>query len=199
MYVGLYDVYNKSYKNKAEVCGTITANCGCSTGCGCFMKIEKFIVDDIYKDRDARIYNQVAPTLRAEREGLKVVEVMEKENGFFNQAIETAIKENAKPGDCVDAFNMKVSRDGISPTITTRPEGKKTAILPVTNEWRVRKLTPKECWRLMGFTDEDYGNASSVVSKSQLYKQAGNSIVIPVLEALFRQLNIKGVEKWNKN
>ena len=55
-------------------------------------------------------------------------------------------------------------------------------------DYRVRKLTPKECWRLMGFLDEDYEKASQVVSQSQLYKQAGNAIVVPVLEGLFCQL-----------
>ena len=49
---------------------------------------------------------------------------------------------------------------------------------------RVRKLTPKECWRLMGFSDEDYEKAERVNSKTQLYKQAGNSIVVPVLEGI---------------
>lgn len=53
---------------------------------------------------------------------------------------------------------------------------------------RIRKLTPKECWRLMGFTDEDFDKAQEVNSNTQLYKQAGNSIVVPVLEGIFRQL-----------
>lgn len=53
---------------------------------------------------------------------------------------------------------------------------------------RIRKLTPKECYRLMGFTDEDYEKARKVNSESQLYKQAGNSIVVNVLEALFKQM-----------
>lgn len=53
---------------------------------------------------------------------------------------------------------------------------------------RVRKLTPRSCWRLMGFSDEDFDKASSVVSNTQLYKQAGNSICKPVLESLFRQM-----------
>ena len=57
---------------------------------------------------------------------------------------------------------------------------------------RIRKLTPKECWRLMGFADEDFDKAQSVgTSKTQLYKQAGNSIVVPVLEAIFRKLLCK--------
>lgn len=53
---------------------------------------------------------------------------------------------------------------------------------------RIRKITPKEAWRLMGFDDEDFEKASKVNSNSQLYKQAGNSIVVNVLEAIFRRL-----------
>ena len=53
---------------------------------------------------------------------------------------------------------------------------------------RIRKLTPKECWRLMGFDDEDFEKASQVNSNTQLYKQAGNSICVPVLMAILREL-----------
>ncbi len=56
------------------------------------------------------------------------------------------------------------------------------------SQLRIRRLTPKECWRLMGFSDEDFEKASKVNSNSQLYKQAGNSIVVNVLEAIFKEL-----------
>lgn len=55
-------------------------------------------------------------------------------------------------------------------------------------DYRIRKLTPKECWRLMGFTDEEFERAEKVNSNSQLYKQAGNSIVTNVLAAIFKNL-----------
>lgn len=55
-----------------------------------------------------------------------------------------------------------------------------------------RKLTPKECWRLMGFDDEDFEKAKAAgLSNTQLYKMAGNSICVPVLEAIFRKLYIE--------
>ena len=57
-----------------------------------------------------------------------------------------------------------------------------------TDNLRIRKLTPKECWRLMGFDDEDFEKASQVNSNTQLYKQAGNSIVVNVLEAILKEL-----------
>lgn len=50
---------------------------------------------------------------------------------------------------------------------------------------RIRRLTPKECFRLMGFDDESFHRAEAVNSNTQLYKQAGNSIVVDVLEELF--------------
>lgn len=56
------------------------------------------------------------------------------------------------------------------------------------NTIRIRKLTPKECWRLMGFDDEDFEKAEKVNSNTQLYKQAGNSIVVNVLEAILGNL-----------
>lgn len=72
----------------------------------------------------------------------------------------------------------------VYPTLTTGGN----AIHKIESEYRIRKLTPKECWRLMGFTDEDFHKAESVCSNTQLYKQAGNSIVVPVLEGIFKQL-----------
>ena len=58
---------------------------------------------------------------------------------------------------------------------------------------KLRKLTPKECWRLMGFDDEDYKKAEAVNSNTQLYKQAGNSIVVPVVEHIINALVECGV------
>ena len=59
----------------------------------------------------------------------------------------------------------------------------------LTNSFRIRKLTPLECWRLMGFDDDDFYKARNAgISNSQLYKQAGNSIVVNVLKAIFREL-----------
>lgn len=79
----------------------------------------------------------------------------------------------------------------IRPTLTARPEGFKTAILPVTKQLRIRKLTPKECFRLMGFPDNAFEAAYGAgVSNSQLYKQAGNSIVVDVLYYILRELYI---------
>ena len=56
------------------------------------------------------------------------------------------------------------------------------------DEYRIRKLTPRECLRLMGVDDSDIDKMEAVNSNNQLYKQAGNSIVVPVLEAIFTRM-----------
>lgn len=80
--------------------------------------------------------------------------------------------------------------DGISPSLTAAM-GMGGGQTPLINcQYRIRKLTPLECWRLMGFSDEDFHKAEVVNSNSQLYKQAGNSIVKNVLMAIFGQMII---------
>lgn len=78
-----------------------------------------------------------------------------------------------------------VHPDGVSPTVK---ENHGTVTATVEPSLRIRKLTPKECYRLMGFDDEDFHKAEKVCSNSQLYKQAGNSIVVNVLMAIFKEL-----------
>lgn len=107
-------------------------------------------------------------------------------------AIRTATKKGydfASDGDGIDLAypesNTRRGRvgHGVSKTL---PTSDSQGVLDGT---RIRKLTPKECWRLMGFSDASFKRAqSSGVSNSQLYKQAGNSIVVNVLEAILRRL-----------
>lgn len=107
------------------------------------------------------------------------------------QASET-MNENIdliEEGMTINSYNKTINSTGVSPTVTTRPEGFKTAILPVTNNLRIRKLTPLECWRLQGFSDEQFYKAkNSGVSKSQLYKQAGNAVTVNVVDAIVGEL-----------
>lgn len=60
----------------------------------------------------------------------------------------------------------------------------------IESDLRIRKLTPLECWRLQGFTDEQFYKAQAVNSNSQLYKQAGNSVSVPVVYAVAKHLKI---------
>ena len=76
--------------------------------------------------------------------------------------------------------------------------GKETVEEYLHEDFGVFKLTERECLRLMGVRDQDINKMYEVNSMTQLYKQAGNSIVVPVLMALFSQLNIEGVTPWNE-
>jgi len=78
-------------------------------------------------------------------------------------------------------------------TRTVKAGGGSGNIPKVIENLRIRKLTPKECYRLMGFSDEEFAKAESVISNSQLYKTAGNSIVVDVLYYIFKQLFIGGL------
>lgn len=103
-------------------------------------------------------------------------------------------KDWAKDGKCLSRNYPQGARvysaDGLSSILSSQGVGGVGGYsgnyqLP---NMRVRKLTPKECWKLMGFDDEDYEKAAKVNSKTQLYKQAGNSIVVNVLEAIFKEM-----------
>lgn len=82
--------------------------------------------------------------------------------------------------------------EGLSPTLHTCGGGNQEIKVSVIDgkqgKRRIRKLTPLECWRLMGFDDEDFRKAEAVNSNTQLYKQAGNSIVVNVLEGILGNL-----------
>lgn len=84
-----------------------------------------------------------------------------------------------------DVETRVYSTRGTSPTIETHNRGKYMN----ENNFKIRKLTPLECWRLMGFKDTNFYKAKELgVSDSQLYKQAGNSIVVNCLYYIFRNL-----------
>lgn len=90
-------------------------------------------------------------------------------------------------------YNQKEIKD-IAPTQTTTCGITSSSAAVLISEdgnhfMKIRKLTPLECWRLMGFDDTDFNKVKSVgISDTQLYRQAGNSIVVNVLEAIFKNL-----------
>lgn len=94
----------------------------------------------------------------------------------------------AKEGDSINLEqpNSKTRRGrvgkGVANTLNT------SCNQAVVHDGRVRKMTPLEYWRLMGFSDESYYKAKEVSSDNQLYKQAGNSIVVNVMESIFVEL-----------
>ncbi|MEB6046015.1 DNA (cytosine-5-)-methyltransferase [Staphylococcus pseudoxylosus] len=86
--------------------------------------------------------------------------------------------------------NAYVGNGSTSPSLTSAMgQGGGHVPMPVYSNLRIRKLTPLECWRLQGFTDEQFYKAKdSGVSNSQLYKQAGNSVTVNVVDAIVKCL-----------
>ena len=126
--------------------------------------------------------NEISPTITARyyKDGAECLIVREATKKGYSEAT---------TGDSINLEHPKsktrrgrVGR-GVAQTITTSPQ---QAV--VKNNLQLRKLTPKECFRLMGFDDNDFQAAASFNSNTQLYKQAENSIVVPVLEAIFKEL-----------
>lgn len=82
--------------------------------------------------------------------------------------------------------------DGVSNTLTSVQKDNLLAEPTTMPKFRIRKLTPTECFRLMGVDDEDIEKLKNAsISNSQLYKCAGNSIVVDVLYHLFRKMFVE--------
>ena len=82
--------------------------------------------------------------------------------------------------------------NGISPTLNTMQGGNRQPKI-LEYDYRIRKLTPRECFRLMGMRDDDIDKIQAAgISNTQQYKMAGNSIVVDVLEAIFKNLFMEG-------
>lgn len=126
--------------------------------------LEPKILDDTYANRNVREYNEFSPTIRAEREGLKVVE-----------------------GVSVNVNSRKAEFNGFKPISPALRATDYKCPHTYSNGYRIRKLTPRECWRLMGVKDEQFDKLHDL-SNTQLYKLAGNSIVVDVLMGIFKNL-----------
>ena len=154
-------------------------------------------VDDKYFLSDEQMRNFSRSNFRSYRvfydaDGISpTLTIMSGGNREPRVAIKTANKKGydfAKDGDGIDLCypNSTTRRGrvghGVAKTLAT------DAMQGVLDGTKIRKLTPKECWRLMGFDDDSFKKAAKVNSKTQLYKQAGNSIVVDVLEAILKEL-----------
>ncbi|EGT5564440.1 TPA: DNA (cytosine-5-)-methyltransferase [Clostridioides difficile] len=133
-----------------------------------------------------RVYGAdgISPTLNAMTGGNRQPKILEEKaikEGYFKYP------NSNKAHQSNTCYNPK----GLSPSLDTCQGGnRQTKIVEnLDNNFRIRKLTPKECWRLMGFDDEDIDKCiRAKLSNTQLYKQAGNSICVPVLEEIFKKL-----------
>lgn len=141
---------------------------------------ERVFVVSIRKDVDMNGYTFPEP-FKLERRLKDVLEANVDEKFYLKQGL-------------VKSFVERLYERDVSNTIRCGGSGsidKKHTwdLVAEPSKMRIRKLTPKECWRLMDFTDEEFEAAQNAgVSKTQLYKQAGNSIVVSVLSGIFNNL-----------
>lgn len=167
------------------------------------------VEDQFIGSRDARIYKEYSPTLRQNCGWLQVAKGKDNLEPQLEFVGGIGDKDWAKDGKQLSRNYPQGSRvyssDGIASTLTAQGvggDGGFSGLYAVYEEqpnirWRIRKLTPLECWRLMNFTDQDYNRAAKYVSASALYKQAGNSIVVACLIAIFSSIFIKDGYKFD--
>lgn len=187
----IYDDYNSRISADQDAINTLTCNCGASAERNGVKIIEPVIIEDFYQSREPRVYEQVAPTLRSERTGLKVADC-EYPCSTRGKQVVSAIRASIYKQGARNLEQNVVNGLGYEGVV----EREEPQI-----RWRIRKLTEKECWRLMNFTDQDHNRAAQFTSASARYKQAGNSIAVACLVALFSSLFINGGHKadiWSK-
>lgn len=171
--------------------------------------IQPKIIEDFYANRPARVYKEVAPTIRAEREGLKVIDLYNesvKDDGICGTLTASGglgwkncgsfgVVEKWEKDKQIVAMRgrgenneqrLELNDTNCTNTLTTIQ--KDNLVQERGCQYRIRKLTARECWRLMGYCDSDFDKASAVNSQTQLYKQAGNAIIKQVLMGIFSQL-----------
>ena len=150
--------------------------------------VDKKVVKSLFtKDDNVKNYNDIIVainTLWTETQAKMITP-----DGNVKRYINSDIVDEFKEGQAADisfpnGYNKAKRVHNVCPAINgTTTESS----FIVKNDLRIRKLTPKECWRLMGFSDDDFDKVEKINSNSQLYKQAGNSIVVNVLMAIFKQ------------
>lgn len=157
---------------------------------GCFRFPEGFplevkLMDVLEEDVSPELFIETPPDIR------NII--------FYISGSEVFVREATRKGYATaflgDSINLEFpnskTRRGrvgrqVAQTLTTSPA--QAVVVNSAEELRIRKLTPKECFRLMGFDDSDFEKAASVVSDTQLYKQAGNSIVVNVIQHIIKAL-----------
>ena len=112
----------------------------------------------------------------------------------FKREMESIVSTDKDIYQCKCESGFQDNKVGINVSPTLRAGNPVTHILDKSRNFTIRKLTPRECWRLMDFDNDAFDKVKDHISDSQLYKQAGNSIVVACLEHIFRELKKHGVE-----
>ena len=195
-YIVTHSLYPRSSKTGKGGSGHLSKSDGTSycVDTGCSQGIEVAQLNQSKESGGKQPYQQnrvycsegLSPCLDTDssRRNIQINETNNKRvNNCFNKH-----KEDLEDGDFMDSYNQTIHKE-VSPTITTRVTASNSNHIYKTK--RIRRLTPLECWRLQGFTDEQFYKAQAVNSDTQLYKQAGNSITVNVMVELLKKIYLK--------
>lgn len=187
---------------KEQYSNTITTRYGNSQGAGAYIvesKSQKVrSIGNIHpseKGMNGEVYDStgLAPTLTTNKgEGVKIIQRAHGYNRGGEHDIAPTLTSNSYQENnlvkVVDFYN-KITKDEVG-TLTSSGGGStvRAGSFGITDGYRIRKLTPRECWRLQGFPDWAFDKAQEVNSNSQLYKQAGNSVTVNVIAAIAKEL-----------
>lgn len=187
---------------KEQYSNTITTRYGNSQGAGAYIvesKSQKVrSIGNIHPSRNGmngEVYDStgLAPTLTTNKgEGVKIIQRAHGYNQGGEHDIAPTLTSNSYQENnlvkVVDFYN-KITKDEVG-TLTSSGGGStvRAGSFGITDGYRIRKLTPRECWRLQGFPDWAFDKAQEVNSNSQLYKQAGNSVTVNVIAAIAKEL-----------
>lgn len=194
------DIFNPYNKTEVkDIAKTITGECGTKTSSAAHLIKETIIMPEATKKGyvEASAGDGVYINRPHQKRGVVQKNKIQtlKTTPDVGVVVEKKIKYE-EPLERDGWHNMNkivLNTDGISTTINAQSNNSLQKIKE--SSLRIRKLTPLECWRLMGFDDEDFYKARDAgISNTQLYKQAGNSIVVNVLERIFNNL-FKGEKK----
>ena len=197
----IYDDYNSRISSDQDAINTLTCNCGASAERNGVKIIEPIVCEE-RKDEGIRLFkDDCVGTLRT-IDACGDKRVIEPE---INPELVGGIGEK-NFGKQYRQGNRVYNSEAVAMALNAQPVGNTGgySYLYAVNEnikWRIRKLMPIECWKLMAFSREDHNRAAQYVSNSALYKQAGNSIVVNVLVALMSSLFIEDghkAEVWTK-
>ncbi len=186
--------HRKGYRRNTQVFNpsgiTETLDTGQGGGRGHYTVSKVGNVNPSGNGMNGQVYSSegLSPTLTTNKgEGPKII--LKEQYGLNIKEATKQGYDTAYPGDSINYSlpNSKTRRGrvgkGIANTLDT---GCQQGVL--TEEYCIRKLTPRECWRLQGFPDWAFDRATAVNSDSQLYKQAGNSVTVNVIEAIGKKL-----------
>ena len=187
---------------KEQYSNTITTRYGNSQGAGAYIvesKSQKVrSIGNIHPSgngMNGEVYDStgLVPTLTTNKgEGVKIIQRAHGYNKGGEHDIAPTLTSNSYQENnlvkVVDFYN-KITKDEVG-TLTSSGGGStvRAGSFGITDGYRIRKLTPRECWRLQGFPDWAFDKAQEVNSNSQLYKQAGNSVTVSVIAAIAKEL-----------